>query len=480
MSKRTSKRQYRNKPAKASPVKGVQVSNNMGRHSGIGSQYDFGQGQYPHNAHLSPYMQDRFVIDLYYNDWAAKKIINVPVEDMLREGWDYSGLNSGQEAKLVTLQDHLQVMAKFKQAIRLERLLGGCAVLIGVDDGSATPCQPINYQNLRPGCLRFLNVIPRTRIADTTLDMDPLSPGYGEPLTYWVNGVQVHRDRLILFRGDPLLQAPDAGVVPAQWLRRDGFGVSVLMSMLDDISRATGSRQSAYQLIQRAGTFLYRADLMSLNGTAEGRRAIERMQEVINQINMFRGAVVDKGVGDQHDPITTISPHFGSVPELMMSLLQVLAAAADIPGSRFFSQAPGGLNASDGGTSLENYYGGLESKQRQELRPNLLKLLRVMGPSALGDEFSNVNIDVTFRPLWSMSEKEQADIRAIDVQNVVNLLSSAVLTDAEAIEELRARDAVAFAEKIDVDGDGIGDVPAVRTNPQADLDALLAGLGGEA
>lgn len=478
MSKRTSKRRYRTKAPATRAIKEVRVSNNMGRHSGMGGEYDFNQQQYPHNMYLSPYMQDRYVIDLYYNDWSAKKIINIPVEDMLREGWEFEGVTSEQKAHLETLQDHLGVITKMKQALRLERLLGGCAILIGVDDGANTPDQPINYGALGRGSLRFLNVIPRTRITDTILDMDPLSPGYGEPLTYWINGVQVHRDRLLLFKGDPLLQAPDSGLVPAQWLRRDGFGVSVLMAILDDLGRATGSRQSAYQLIQRAGTFLYGADLMSLNGTSEGRKSIERMQEIINQINMFRGAVVNRGPGDASDPITTITPQFGSVPELMMSLLQVLAAAADIPGSRFFSQAPGSLNASDGGTSLENYYGGLESRQHQELRPALLKLLRVMGPSALGDEFSNVNIDVTFPPLWSMSEKEQAEVRSADIQNVVNLISASLITDAEALEELRARDAVAFAEKVDVDGDGVGDIPAVRTNPAEDLAALLGQMEG--
>lgn len=475
MSKRKT-RGPRAKPAQ-SPIKSARVSNNVGRHSGIGSQYDYGQYNAPTTQPMSPFLQDKFAVDLYYSDWAAKKIINIPVEDMLREGWNFEGVSDDQSAELVTLQDALGVPEKFKQAMRLERLIGGCAILMGIDDGSATADQPVNYAALRKGCLKFLNVIPRTRITNTTLDYDPLSPTYGEPMTYWINGVQIHRDRLILFKGDPLLQAPDSSIMPSQWLRNDGFGVSVLMSMMDDLTRATGSRQAAYQLVQRASVFLFQSDIMDLEGTKEGQAALQKMQNIVNQINLFRGAVVDRQPGDS-DPITTISPQFGSVPELVMTFMQVLAAAGDIPGSRFFSQAPGGLNAGDGGTSLENYYGGLTAKNRQETRPRLLKLLKVMGPSALGDQFSNTKIDVLFPPLWSLSELEQSQVRTADATNIVNMIVAGLLSDAEALEELRLRDVLMIEKDVAEDGDD-EPVPGIE-DPAADLAASLAALQGGA
>jgi hypothetical protein len=177
--------------------------------------------------------------------------------------------------------------------MRLERLIGGCVIFMGIDDGAKDPCEAVNYAALQKGCLKFMNVIPRTRVTNTELDYDPLSPTYGEPLTYWVNGIQVHRDRLILFKGDPLLEVPDSSIMPSQWLRNDGFGVSVLMAMLDDLTRATGSRQAAYQLVQRASVFLYAADTMDLESTKQGQSALKKMQDIINQINLFRGAVLD-------------------------------------------------------------------------------------------------------------------------------------------------------------------------------------------
>lgn len=466
--KRKAKNRTRNGPTKA------RVKNNVGRFSGIGSEFDYGQYQQPATVPLTPMMQDKFCVDLYYTDWAAKKIISIPVEDMLRDGWKYEGLADDQASLLITLQDSLGVLEQFKQAMRLERLIGGCIIFMGIDDGQDDASKAVNYAALQKGCLKFLNVIPRTRVTNTTLDFDPLSPTYGRPITYWVNGVEVHESRLILFKGDPLLQVPDSTIMPTQWTRNDGFGVSVLMPLLDDLTRATGSRQAAYQLVQRASVFLFQTDTMDLESTNQGQQALKKMQDIVNQINLFRGAVVDTQPG-QAAPITTISPSFGSVPELVMTFLQVLAAGADISGSRFFSQAPGGLNAGDGGTSLENYYGGLESKREQDARPKLIKLLKVMGPSALGEAYSSVKIDVTFEPLWSLSEAEQATIRTQDTTNILNMQAAQLLSDFECLEELRLRN-VLIVEK---DAEQIEeDAPPGSDDPAGDLKKTLEELGG--
>jgi hypothetical protein len=464
-----SRRKQRNSRPKAAPANKAKVANNVGRSSGIGSEFDYGQYQQPASTPLTPWQQDKFVVDLYYSDWAAKKIVSIPVDDMLRDGWDYEGLTDDQESVLITLQDGLGALEQIKQAVRLERLIGGCIIFMGIADGAATPDIPVNYAALKKGCLKFLNVIPRTRVANTALDYDPLSPTYGRPVCYWVNGVQVHISRLLLFKGDPLLQVPDSTIMPSQWTRSDGFGVSVLMSILDDLTRATGSRQAAYQLVQRASVFLFQTDTMDLSATKEGQSKLAQMQEIINQINLFRGAVIDRAPG-QTDPITTISPQFGSVPELVMTFLQILSAASDIPATRFLGQAPGGLNATGEG-DLENYYGRLESEQKQKLRPQLIKLLSVMGPSALGDEYNAKAIDVVFEPLWSLSQLEQSQVRAADV-GVLTALRE-LLSDAEVLEEAKKRELlmIDIEPERELPGDDLTDDPAGA------LDSVISELG---
>lgn len=470
MSKRNRKQSINQRKARggSSPTKNVKVKNNVGRSSGIGSEYDYSQYQQPASVPLTPFQQDKFAVDLYYSDWAAKKIVSIPVDDILRHGWTYGGVDDDQRDKLETTQDSLGALEQIKQALRLERLIGGCVIFMGIADGQPEPKEPINYEALGEGSLKFLNVIPRTRITQTSLDYDPLSPTYGRPKTYWINGQEVHHSRLMMFKGDPLTQVPDSTLMPTQWVRNDGFGVSVLMSLLDDLTRATGSRQAAYQLVQRASVFLYQTDTLDLEGSKEGQSKIAQMQDIINQINLFRGAVVDRAPG-QSDPITVISPQFGSVPELIMSFLQILSAASDIPATRFLGQAPGGLNAT-GESDLENYYGRLESEQKQKLRPLLIQLLRVMGPSALGEQYNRRTMEIKFDPLWSLSELEQAQVRTADVTNVATMLMNNLISDAEALEELRLRDSL----KVEVvrDPEELGDTGSTG----ADLDTVISEL----
>ncbi len=427
------------------PAKPKRVQNMQGRYSGMGSQFDYGMQQQPNTQYLTPFMQDRYAVDLYYTDWAAKKVIQIPVEDMLRLGWRYGGIDDAFIKVLETTTDHLDVLEHFKTAMRLERLIGGAVMLMGIEDGAPDASYPVNYEALQQGCLKFLNVVPRTRVTKTELNNDPLQANFGRPEHYWMNGQRIHCSRLILFKGDPLLQTPDPTIMPTQWMRNDGFGISVLMPILDDLQRATGSRQAAYQLVQRASVFLYQTDTLDLEGTKDGQESLKIMQDIINQINLFRGAVVNRQPG-QADPITTISPQFGSVPELVMSFIQILSAASDIPATRFIGQAPGGLNAT-GESDLENYYGRLESLQKQELRPKLLKLCRVMGISALGSAYDRNNLEVEFDPLWSLSALEQSQVRTADITNVIAMITNNLITDIEALEELKLRDAL----RIDVD-----------------------------
>jgi phage-related protein (TIGR01555 family) len=176
--------------------------------------------------------------------------------------------------------------------------------------------------------------------------------------------------------------------------------------------------------------------------------------------------------GQSFDPVTTITPAFGSVPELVISFLVVLSAASDIPATRFLGQAPGGLNAS-GESDLENYYGRLESEQRIDMRPKLMQLLEVLGRSELGADFSSVPVDIIFPPLWSMSEKEQAEIRTADVTNVGALVTANLLDENEAIAELFERDALLINNPEAPDNAG---APSTVDNPEAALADNLAQL----
>jgi phage-related protein (TIGR01555 family) len=295
---------------------------------------------------------------------------------------------------------------------------------------------------------------------------DPLQADYGRPAYYTIDGKRVHRSRLIVFDGDPLLPAGDALLGINSLGRNDGFGQSKLLPIFDDLTRATGSRQAAYQLVERAGAFFAQADLTDLQGTSEGEAKMQALRDVVNQLNAFRGAVFDIGPASNGvPPISTLTPNFGSVPELVMSFLQVLSAASDIPATRFLGQAPGGLNAT-GEADLENYYGRLEGERTQTLVPQIKQFLAVLTRSALGQ---SVDVDVTFEPLWSLSAKEEAETRSIDAATLVSLSDAGIITTDEAAA--KAADLGIIKEAPEMPSD-------IGADPQAASDELAAALAG--
>lgn len=447
-----------------------QVQNAIGRSTGMGGPMDFGTQQGPVFQYMTPWMQDKYAINLYHTDWQARKIITIPVHDMLREGWTYDGLSQDLSNKLIETQQRLKVLEHFKQAGRLERLVGGAVIYLGVVDGQSDARKPLDVEALDVGCLRFLNVIPRNALAPRALNYDPLSEHYGRPETYIVRGgVEVHHSRFIVFDGDPLLPMPDNLLTPTMYTRNDGFGTSALLPIYDELMRATGTRQAAYQLVQRASVIIAQMDTMDLAGTRAGQQQMAAMADIVNQINVFQGAVIDRQPGDA-DVISTLSASFGSVPELLMVFLQVLSAASDIPATRFLGQAPGGLNAT-GESDLENYYGRLASDQNLTLKPQLVKLLEIMGRSVLGKGFKATDLDILFPPLWSLSELEQSQIRTADVNNVVALTGAGLLDDDSALKELAERDALL----VDIDEVESVEVPP-GYDPAGQLDAVNKAL----
>lgn len=405
----------------------ARVSNATVSHpNGAGGVYDQGAGLMPGFTALPPLLQDRVAAELFHTDWAAHKVVTIPVQDMLREGWTTPDLSAADAAALAERADALGVAAAFDQAMTLERLVGGSVIFLGLRDGQTNPSTPATLQGAE---LAWLNVIPRTRVSVAGWQTDALAPDYGRPTLYNVAGHMVHASRLIVMDGKPLTKTPDAHLTPAHICRSDGFGQSVLLRIMDDLMRAPAARQAAMHLIQRASVIIAEQDLADLESTDQGAQSMQATRDLVNMLSNYRGAVIDRPPGQTGTSISTVSASFGSVPELVITFLQVLSAASDIPATRFLGQAPGGLNAT-GESDLENYYGRLASDQRKYLQPGLQRVLSIVAQRA---------VRVEFPPLWSMSELEQADIRTKDAATIGGLVTSGTLDPDAAVAELVAR-----------------------------------------
>ncbi|TSD85613.1 DUF1073 domain-containing protein [Mycobacterium sp. KBS0706] len=339
--------------------------------------------------------QDRGQLDAAYRgDWIARKVIDVPPFDMTRE-WRRWHAAPEQIAAIEAEEARLDVQRKVARALRLARLYGGAALVLGAGDGD--PAQPL--PPLGRGALRYLHVTHRWEIMPGEIDRDVLSPGFGEPGWYQVasagrGGVRLHPSRVVRLAGAEL---PDGAGT-------DGWGDSVLQAVMDAIRQAGLAAQGVATLIHEAKLDVIRIPQLTQN-LAQADYA-ERLVERFTLANTMKG-LVNALVIDKEEEWDRKQLSFAQLPEIMQQYLQIAAGAADIPATRLLGQAPAGLNATGEG-DIRNYYDRIAAEQRVTLGPALRRLDEALILSALGSRPAEIRSE--WAPLWQLGAGERAEI----------------------------------------------------------------------
>jgi phage-related protein (TIGR01555 family) len=354
---------------------------------------------------------------LYRGTWLGKKIIDIPVGDMTRE-WRVFRTDDEAVKRIEAEEKRLQLRAKVARAMRWARLYGG-AVLV-LSDGAEDPSQPLDASRIAKGGLKFVHPLTRFQIGYFDIDLDPLSPSYGEPPMWQVAGAtgrmaNVHHTRVIKFIGAE--RPPTMGMI-------DPWGDSAFDAIREAIMRSDTAAAAMTSLLTEAKIdILTIPDLQAHLQTPDGE---ERLMRRFNLAALLKGinGMMLMGAGEEHSQKTIT---FTGLPEVHARLLQEVSGAADIPMTRLLGQSPGGLQ-STGESDLRNYYDAISAKQEETLRPALERIDAALIPSALGSAPADLWFE--FGELWQLSEKDQADILGKTASALKTLADAAIMPDA--------------------------------------------------
>jgi phage-related protein (TIGR01555 family) len=334
----------------------------------------------------------------YRGDWIARKVVDIPAFDMVRAGRFWHAEDDQIEA-LEEGERRLALKPKLAKALKMARLCGGSAMILGVRQGQ--PSEEMVVDRVGKGALQYIHVVNRYELTCGEIDRDPMSPRYGEPKTYELNGaqmgsVQIHPSRVIRFTGPAI---PD--LMGGSF---DGWGDSVLDAVNDAVISAGLTTQGIAHLVQEA-----KVDVFKIKGLTE---KVGKEDYRTRMLERFRLANVAKSlqqalIMDAEEEYEQKTINFAQLPDIARLYLSIAAGAADIPATRFLSQSPGGMNAT-GDSDVRNYYDRLSAEQELDLRPQLERLDEVLIRSELGTRPPEIYF--TFAPLWQMSEKERAEI----------------------------------------------------------------------
>lgn len=361
---------------------------------------------------------------MYRASWLARKIVTIPALDATRKwrNWqaDYEVIE-----KIETTERRLDVQRKVLAAKIRARLFGFAALYIGTGLGKSW--MPLDPERLGLDGIKFLNLLGRNDLQPGDIDRDPESEFYGTPAWYELQTrgatavpLRIHPSRLIVFVGEPV---PDDEQLPA--LGTSGSD-SVLTSILEAIKQADSVTANTASLVYEAKIDVIRVpDLMAslTDPEYEGRL-----------LNRFSLAATAKGINgtlllDKEEEYEVKSPSFGTLPQLVMTFMEIVAGAADIPVTRLLGQSPSGLNSTGEG-DMRNYYDRISSLQELELTPAMATFDECLIRSATGAR--DESIYYTWAPLWQITEKERADIGQIDA-NTIKTLNDTGLFPQEAL-----------------------------------------------
>jgi phage-related protein (TIGR01555 family) len=357
----------------------------------------------------------------YRSNWMARKVVDIPAMDMMREGIEWQAEDDQIQALEAEMR-RLGVTQKLIQALKWSRLYGGAAIYIS--DGSGNPSEPLDTARIQSQGVQFLKVFSRYQLSGAEIDMDPASEFEGQPKLYNLQGsttgsVDVHPSRLVRFIGHE--------IPIAHGYRADVWGDSVLTSIDQTIKDCTAGQQGIATLIQEASVDIYSIDELAnkLSTPAHREALLARMALMGQTKSLVNGVVIDT-----KDKWEQKSASFGALPDVQRLLLQIVSGAADIPATRMLGQAPQGMNATGEG-DLINYYDRISADQNVTLRPCLDRLFAALIPSALG---SPVELEYTFNSLWQMSAKDKADVDYKNAQTA-EIYDRAALVDGFALRE---------------------------------------------
>lgn len=381
-------------------------------------------------------MSDEECAALYTYNGIAQRIITAPADEAVKRGFILRDGDAKLEEtrKVRSIYEDLEGEERFSQALSWHRLYGGGAVLIIADDGAKALSEPLNEGRLKRIERLCVYEAPDIYTSEELTYDDPGDPKYGQPEFYSIRNYYggqflVHESRLLVFRGDPL---------PAEQRKmRDGWGAKGYERIFDDLTRYDESLSMGLMALSRLSQGVLKlsglADLLSYK---EGEETVRRRLQMIDMARHMMNTIA-LGVEDEYDQ-KNIS--LSGVKEIIEEFQTALSAVTEIPVTVLFGRSPGGLN-STGKADFESFYNLVQRIQRRTLRPHLSRLVDLIGKCSDYRIRLPESYTLDFEPLWSPTEKEQAETKNILAQAEKNRSDARVaLVRAGALDPNELRD----------------------------------------
>lgn len=384
----------------------------------------------------------------YEENGLFSKIIDIPADDAVSSGFSY-GINDVDMEKFINDSlDELDFEDKASTAIKWSRLYGGSIMVMIIDDGKQID-EPVDWDNIKG--IDELLVFERPLI---TPDYNSIynagtkkgkwskfgMPEYYDISPMYGGNFRVHESRCLLFKN---------GTLPQSSTRTEYrfFGIPEYTRVHKSLQETVTSHGNGTKLLDRAVQAIYKMnDLANLLETDEGEDKVLRRLQIIDMAKGIINSIAIDSDGEDYDYKQVT---FSGVKDIIDSTCNMLSAVTNIPQTKLFGRSPAGENATGDG-DMENYYSYVKKIQKLNLKKNLGVLIDIiLIAGKYKGEFEEVpDYALDFKPLWSLSESEQADV---DQKKATTELTKAQTT--QVYVEMQALDASEVRQRLAESGE---------------------------
>lgn len=402
-----------------------------------------------------PVIPDMQLTGLYEGNGLFSKIIDTPAEEALKHGFDLNLKSDELNAFVEDALDDLEWEEKAATAIKWARLYGGALIVMLIDDGCGLE-EPVDWEHIRS--IDELRVYERSIVQPDYASLYQQDYGgkgvgnrvskFGQPEYYYVSSIygsfKVHESRCLVFRN---------GVLPEQTSNATYlfWGMPEYVRIRRALRETVTAHTDSVKLLERSVQAIYSMKgLASLLTTDDGEnQVLKRLQLVDTSRGLLNSIAIDSE-GEQYDFKTF---QFSGVKDVIDATCNMLSALTNIPQTILFGRSPAGMNAT-GDSDFESYYNFVEKIQRLMLKRNLRTLLDVVFRAGIasGDVAEEPDYKLEFKPLWSLSDTEQAAVDQTKAQTaLVKAQTAQAYVDMQALDPTEVRRRLASDEEFDVE-----------------------------
>ena len=311
---------------------------------------------------------------IYRGEGFGKKIVDIPVNDMMRSGWTVEGDTDNAVAKYL---NNRGLDREYRKALKWSRAFGGSLMLLGVDDGPKPVSlkvleTPLNEDNIQD--VNFFRTFDRRQVIWYAQDIetDPTQEGYGFPKYYSVfpltSGAthypqfRVHRSRVLPFVGTALPER--------ERQQQLGWGDSVLQSVFTRLRGFAGALSATEDILDEF--IIGVMEISNLQELISGGRERDLINR-LNQVDMSKH-IMNTMLVDKEEKYTRLSATVNGIKDILEFFKDALSGVSGIPQVKLFGEQSQGLGSEAAG-NIRLYYDDISDMQQEYALPGLQRIV---------------------------------------------------------------------------------------------------------